>query len=367
MVTKYFNIHNLVKIRIGTAIRSKVDIAMKHFRHFEVDTIEDDSVDLMIYDYSECPAVEHGAIASGTSYADNYLNIADERLCLNLIDRPLVVYCNRYAIPLKFLVQTVLFRKGWSLIHSAAIQYRGKNYLFPAFGGVGKTILASALIRAGGKLFGDDMVILSKEGLRSFPLDFSIYPYHVRALGIEDARVRRSLARIKALNWCAGVFAGMTSPFRRCDPRADKLLTVIIRFISTRFVSVSPMHLFGEGCVAQGGPLHSAYYLSRVGGASSDITVERVDAAVLAEICANIMFQEWHQSMSILYRYSGLSSFSLHTMFDGIKSVCQEAFDHVQCFRVMIPEKLDNPAWQSQLMMRLAAHSSAGTAEGFDG
>jgi len=359
MIVKDFNIHGLVRIRMETTIKSKADIAMRHFRHFEVDRAADASIDIFIHDYCECPSLENGTVTSETCYADNYLNIADEKLCLNLIDAPLTVYCNRYVIPLKFLVEAVLLKRGYSLIHSAALEYRGRNYLFPAFGGVGKTVLASAVIGDGGKLFGDDMVIVSQGCLSTFPLDFSLYPYHLHVLKIEDPKVTKSLRRIEALNRCARLFSCMTAPLRRYDPRMDRLLSMVIRFIATRFVSVSPVTIFGSNCIAQNGPLHRVCYLSKVQSTSSQIMVETIDAEDLAERCANIMFQEWYQSMSILYRYSGLSTFSLNGVFAQIREVFQDTFGRVECLHIRIPNTLDHRAYQSQLIAYLSDHASA--------
>ena len=355
MIT-YFNIHDLVKIKIRTKINSKIDIALKHFREFEEQFLDDKNIDIFIYDYSECPTFKNYDVISKYYYhSNNYLNILDEKICFNFIDKPLTVYCDSYIIPLNFLVELVLLRKNHSLIHSAAVQYNNKNYLFTAFGGIGKTTLVSAVIDKGGRLFGDDMVIVNEKEVLSYPLDFSVYPYHLGILKIKDKKMINELKKIKLLD---NVFKS----------RISKLLIFIINLMRKRgyisvpprrifnfiekggYISVPPRRIFNSNCIAEKGQIGEIYYLSRVKNDLSKITIEKIDPIDLAKICTNILFQEWHQSMLILYVYSGVSKFSLDSIYNKISTLFRRIFTQHECHQIKIPNKLNNLIYQKQLM-----------------
>ena len=347
MITKYFDIHNLVKIKIRSNINLKIEETLMHLREFEKSFLDDKDIDIFIYDYSKCPNFKNSiALSNYYYYSDNYLNIPDEGFCFNFIDKPLSIYCDNFRIPLKFVVELILLNKGYSLIHSAAVQYNGKNYLFPAFGGIGKTTTVSAIVYSGGKLFGDDMNIVNETEILSCPLDFSVYPYHLDILKIKDKKIEYEFKKTEILD-------KITDSLGRYNYRVIRLLFLILNSMKTPCANVPPKKIFGENCIVERGQIDEVYYLCRVENNLPEITVERIDANDLAEMCTNILLQEWHGSMSILYTYSGLSTFSLNSLFRKIKDIVRRAFMHHECYQIMIPNDLDNLTYQKQLISYL--------------
>lgn len=68
---------------------------------------------------------------------------------------------------------------GKTLVHSSTVEKDGKSFLFPTWGGVGKTSLMSYFLSAGWNYLGDDIAVLSTDGrLHHFPLPMHIYGYH---------------------------------------------------------------------------------------------------------------------------------------------------------------------------------------------
>lgn len=68
---------------------------------------------------------------------------------------------------------------GKTLVHSSTVEKDGKSFLYPAWGGVGKTSLMSYFLSAGWNYLGDDIAVLSTDGrLHHFPLPMHIYGYH---------------------------------------------------------------------------------------------------------------------------------------------------------------------------------------------
>ena len=347
MIIKYFNIHNLVKMRVQSNINLKRDTILAHLREAEVPFLDDKDIDIFMYDYSKCPNFENSiALSNYYYYSNNYLNIPDERFCFNFIDNPLIVYCDDFRMPLNLIVELVLLNRGYSLIHSAAVRYNGKNYLFPAFGGVGKTTTVSAMVYNGGKLFGDDMNIINEREILNYPSDFSVYPYHLDILKIKDKRIKYKFKKTEILD-------NITNFLKKYNFRVSKLLILIFNSMKKKCVNVPPKEIFGENCIAKKGQIDEICYLYRVENDLPEITVERIDANNLAEICTNILFQEWHESMLILYTYAGLSAFSLNSLFSEIKNIFGRTFMRHECYQLKIPNNLDNLTYQKQLISYL--------------
>ena len=85
--------------------------------------------------------------------------------------------CNEWIM---MILEYCLLKNGATFIHSAGVAKDGKAYVFPSWGGVGKTASVAKLIRENDyKLLGDDLVILDKEGnVYAFPKKFVLYAYH---------------------------------------------------------------------------------------------------------------------------------------------------------------------------------------------
>lgn len=361
----YFNIHDLVRIKVQTSIDSKVDGALKHFREFKEQRLDDKDVDLFIYDYSECPSFKDYSVISGCEYSDNWLNTPDERSCFNFVDKPLIVYCDSYRIPLTLLVELVLLSKGYSLIHSAAVRYNKKNYLLAASAGVGKTTIVSAIIDDGGELFGDDFVIVNGKEVLSFPRDFAVYPYHLEVLKIKDKKVLGEIRRIKQLNrlFRSGMVWALISRMNSFLTKRGYVAVTpsrilwILNFVTKGgHVSVSPKKIFGADCIAERGRIDDVYYLSRAD--VPELTTEKINFD-LAKTCAYTLLYEWRQSMPMLSVYSGLSDFSLYSIYDRIYDLFRRAFKRHKYRQIKIPTNLDNLTLQKQLISYLRNRSGS--------
>jgi len=344
---KYFNIHNLVKIRVQSNIPSKMATVLAQLREFEESLVDDKEIDIFIHDYSEPPNFKNPIVLSNYYYySNNYLNIPKERFCFNVVDKPFEVYCNNFTIPLNLIVELVLLNKGYSFIHSAAVKYNGENYLFPAFGGIGKTTIVSALVHSSGKLFGDDMNIINNREVLSYPSDFTVYPYHLDILKIKNKKIEYQFKKTESLN-------KITNFLERYNFKISKLLILIWNSMKTEYVNVPPKKIFGENCIMEKGQINEVYYLYRVENNLSEIIFERINSNDLAEICANILFQEWHHAMRVLYTYGGLSTFSLNLLFNKIRDMFRQTFMRYECYQIKIPNNLDNLTYQKQLISYL--------------
>jgi hypothetical protein len=149
---KYYDIHGLVKIKISTNSESIQTEAIAHLREFTTSKIDDDQLDIIILDYSQRISLESPVIISDYYYyANNWLHVPSKSLCFNLVNKQIVLYSDRFNLPINILVEIILLRQGYTLIHSAGFSYNGKSYLVPTFGGVGKTTTLAKVVENGGK------------------------------------------------------------------------------------------------------------------------------------------------------------------------------------------------------------------------
>ncbi|MCY4333423.1 MAG: hypothetical protein OXC60_01950 [Litoreibacter sp.] len=82
------------------------------------------------------------------------------------------------AMYLSFLQQDIFF------MHSAGVAKDGKAYLFPAYGGTGKTTTSMGLLTKGYGFLGDDLIIVDpKDGMAfPYPRPLHVFTYNIRNL-----------------------------------------------------------------------------------------------------------------------------------------------------------------------------------------
>ncbi len=97
---------------------------------------------------------------------------------------------------LSFLKQSVFF------IHSAGVSKDGKAYIFPAYGGTGKTTTSMSLLTKGYDFLGDDLLIIDplKNKVFPYPRPLHVFTYNVRnMLGSKIPRYIVAIIYIKNL------------------------------------------------------------------------------------------------------------------------------------------------------------------------
>jgi hypothetical protein len=347
---KYFNIHNLVQVVVSSDNPSLMKDVLCQLSEFEVTAdCSSKAVDLRIFDYSSKPKLRRPvAISKYYYYEDGVIDIPEEMFCANLIAPRIDVYCKYFALPVNFLIELVLVRKKHTLIHAAAVSLKGENYLFPAFGGVGKTTAIAGFIDGGGKLFGDDMIIVNSEELLGYPIDFSVYPYHLGVLPIKDENIIKKLKITKRLDE-AIFFLGQT------DLLLANFIKKVIQHFKIPLFNISPRVLFGINNIVMRGKPVRIFYLERL-AAADKLAVNKINEDKLSIICADILFHEWHQSLRIMYAYCALSGFSMEALFQEIKLIYKELFTRYGCSVIAIPEAISDQEYQRELIARVTGN-----------
>lgn len=164
--------------------------------------------------------------------------------------------CNEWVM---MLLEYCLLKNNATFIHSAGVAKNGQAYVFPSWGGVGKTASVAKLIREENyKLLGDDLVILDKDGnVYAFPKKFVLYAYH-RNLFKENMK-GKTLIKGKISNIFSHFIPTMKSilrhfPFvmawaRRHNPQSKR---------------VSPYDIFGERSIEKNAKLCGFTWLERI-------------------------------------------------------------------------------------------------------
>ena len=75
------------------------------------------------------------------------------------------------------LIEMLLLRKGYMLVHAGAVSGEGKAYLIAGRGGSHKTNFVMGLMKRGYNYISDDMVILNEKEVLSFPHSVSLFDF----------------------------------------------------------------------------------------------------------------------------------------------------------------------------------------------
>lgn len=344
LITKRFNVHNLVRVKVQTCSMEVIAQTMHQLSEFSTDEDNDVVPDVLIVDYERLPKFDKPLVISEYYiYADGWLNIPSRKVCFNLVTNPITMYCRRLALPINFLVHLVLLKQGKSLIHAAGIELKGKRYLFPAFGGIGKTILVAAALLSGGRFFGDDMVIIDENYIYSYPIDFSVYHYHMKILGIKNRKAKLTFLLTDFLDM-------LTGPLERFNWLAVRFLRLLLNTLKEPCINVPPRDIFGSQSIVGKGSLDQIFFLQRRDGQLRTVEVADIDSETVASCATDILFHEWHQSAQFLLAYSALSSFSFMDVCLQTRAIFKLAFTEKKCCLIEIPQSISTDDYQRELL-----------------
>jgi len=164
--------------------------------------------------------------------------------------------CNEWMM---MILEYALLENKATLVHSAGVVKDGNAYVFPSWGGVGKTASVAKLIREEGyQLLGDDLVILTADGtIHAFPKKFVLYAYH-REL-FKDAMQDKKLVKGKLSN-----LASKMIPTAKAVLRHFPFLLSWARRHNPQSKRVSPYEIFGEDKIATSGKIKKFTWLERI-------------------------------------------------------------------------------------------------------
>jgi hypothetical protein len=190
-----FSVHNLVNVEVD----SKLSTFIKYLSGLNIQNVKDkfdtsvpiikvyclDDEDInesAIYVQKECMATKEDFYIFDKNNQKARVNLKEvsEKCSSIYVD-------NGFDENLLFgyIIEPLLRYKLFSfcecvLIHSSSIQSGGKSYVFPAWGGTGKTNLLLSFLSDGGNYYSDDLTIVSKEGkMYSYPRLINLFDYNI--------------------------------------------------------------------------------------------------------------------------------------------------------------------------------------------
>ena len=328
-----FNIHGTL-VWLDSASQS-LQKAMSHqLEYFRVANNDDLEFDVIIRDYSAKPNINKCRVASDYYYFhDGLLDIPDHKLCFDLAGICHHYYLDNFVLPVNLIIQLAIQRKGKTLVHSAAISYGGESVLFPALGGIGKTTIVSHAMQEGGSLYGDDMCIVdAKANLYPYPIDFSVYHYHYKLLGIDRSPKRKILS----------VAADILKIFDQAP-----VVSWFTRRLRGKFFpeceNISPLLIYGEDRIAPVSKMDRLIYIGRHKNLGEQTIVGEVTDEIVADKITSILLSEWKDSLGFLQVYSAFSdNFSYLEMCKNIHNIAYEAASKTVLADISIDSNVEN-------------------------
>lgn len=216
--------------------------------------------------------------------------------------------------------QTALLERDASLIHSSGIEVNGQGVLFAAWGGVGKSLLASRTVLHGSaKFLCDDHGVIDADG----QMHLNLLPMHLYAYHSQDPKLRdRMLGSLSAgsrMQWAIG---------KRLKPGKA------VRW-------VSPEAAFGPEKLGASVPINQVVVMFR--GDADDFVWQPVSPAEAARSCVGVIFEEISGYADHLGMADAGWSPSIlppvREAYAKTAAVYERAFAHASPHRLLIPRK----------------------------
>lgn len=335
MKTKVFDVHG-VKIRIESSSQRLHNDIMHQLAFFETSATkyDIDNVQINIQDYAKKPHIKSVQIASNKYYYfEGFLDIPKQSLCFNLESETHRYYLDSFQIPVNLIVQLYLQNIGKTLVHSAGVCLNDKTLLFPALSGIGKTTIVAYAMNNSGKIYGDDMCIVDKNGLLyPYPIDFSVYDYHYNLLGIRKSYKSKVSSVLRAaLMPCDGI------------PLVSSITKKIISKFFPPSQNISPVKVYGKDRVANASTIMRITYINRHLNSKDLITYEKLSKNEMSKRITSALLFEWRHSVEFLKIYSAFSNqFCFLDMCNSINNIFSSVISTTEVSSISIDASLEN-------------------------
>lgn len=291
---KYFSIHKIVAIIVEDNYKWS-ETLIPNIPMFESNSKECDSIKSKIYiKYKEKIEINGAYEVVPDIFINRNTNEVYDKKYGALIsknsDDVYVITCNQECNEwVMMLLQYMLLRNKATFIHSAGVEKDGKAYVFPSWGGVGKTASVAKLIREDGyKLLGDDLVILKEDGsVLAFPKKFVLYAYHKNLF--KDVMKDKKL-----INGGISKLVSHLIPLIKSILRHIPFVLSWARRHNPQSKRVSPYDIFGEGNISYGGNVEKFTWLERIEIEKTQVV--EIDSYTLASKSLMITIHELYEN-----------------------------------------------------------------------
>lgn len=321
----FYNIHNLIKVRVDNDRKDLQEGYRHYLRYFKTDE-EIKNVDYDIQEFKNLPKLNCSISFNKEKYA---LSCDGKKIT------EYTTYANRAT---NLWIEFLLLEHSLSFVHAAGVEIKGKGFIFPAAGGVGKTTLISHLRNLDSfKFFGDDFVILNEQGeMLSYPSDLSIYDYHLKVFPeLQNTASSRFLSRRKYFFWYYFCKRAINFLAKRIRISSGPLLSGW----NAPYVKVSVPDLIPPQKIGDKTMLSAAVFLERYN--ENYISTELMGNDELVENVAKILKEEFKYGNSYLSKLFLACHIDEEDFYQKQKKVLTNAFSKIKCHKIRLPENLN--------------------------
>jgi len=218
-----------------------------------------------------------------------------------------------------FAMQCALLERGSALIHASGIELDGQGLILPAWGGVGKSTLASrAVLHGRARFLSDDHSVIDDAGrMYLHLLPINLYAYHAEQDPVLKERMMSACGAASRWQWPVGKFLNRKRAVRW----------------------ISPADIFGSDKLAPSAQIKQVIVMFR--GAGDEFVWEPVEPAEAARPCAGIIVGELYGSLDKLALADAGWNRSIlpnpAQALEQIKTVYESAFAKANCAKLLIP------------------------------
>ncbi|MBU1092770.1 hypothetical protein KJ836_03845 [Patescibacteria group bacterium] len=336
----FYNLHNLITIKISQGKLNLADGYNHYLRHFQV-AEEPLGVNYEVKEFSEFNLPKaHISNGSMLGFKEG-ICFSKEKYALVLEDKKITEYTTYANRATNLWLQMLFLRQGLSFVHCAGVEIGGKGIIFPAFGGAGKTMLISKLRELDNcKFFGDDYVIVGKDSkMYSYPSDFSIYPYHLKMFPeLKSSIYSKYFLRHRIF----GLFYYAKKVVNFIWKRLSRSGAPLFVGWNADYVKVPAIKLIGNDIGRQTN-LTAAVFLSRYSG--QEIIVEEMSLDEMVKSTDGILWLESQHALPYLSALAAFGVINLASVAFSQREVIKSCFAPLKRFRILIPDKLDHTSY----------------------
>ena len=346
-----YSFHGLVDIEIDQQQLDLISFYDHYFRLLRSATPGKGNV-YAVREYASCN-LPSGCREVGSAYRGFSSGICSlpERYALDWKNGGLTEYTDSPNRATNLWLQQMLLGKGLSLVHSAGLSLGGKGFVFPAFGGAGKTMLIAALRHDPDfRFFGDDFVAVDGTGrIYSYPSDLSIYEQHLELFPELSGSVygryfaERERRRVAWQEWYRlpgnPLLRRLAMPLRGAiDPRTLPPPFPLLPAWDLDYVKVPVTEVIPRERIGTTAPLSGCLLLSRYAG--SDFRVERIAADELVRRIMGILAVEFRYSLVYLHLLEAFGIVDAHSLERRQQEILAACCERTELYEIMIPAEI---------------------------
>lgn len=358
-----YNIHSLVTVlidsRVSKRLQDSINFQIGFFRTTFPRFPSGSTLVIKPYEsFGECTdtfSMPHQNFHLYRHYPPGIFHDPASQVLIRKDDGGFTIYASQGNFIFHLFLQLLLIGHGITLVHAAAIARNNKIILIPGAGGVGKTaILGEAVNRYGCKILGDDIILLSRNGIcLSFPRSFVLKEYHrtifpdffaKNAVSVDQTSRdsdswKKAFIRFIRMN---APFMGLTRSVINRLSLAEKIPNSLGFSLQDPppppYLATAPVgELFGHDAVAKSGTIDKTVFLIR--GGFQDFSIEHVGAVAMAQQMNSIIHHEWADGMRMFFTMSALGLFELHQYFQKAFDIMVSSITGKPCLQLKIPEQ----------------------------